>query len=41
MKKFGKFVRKRGNKGNQRMYNSKSNESNGTPNFTFYNYEKH
>jgi len=40
VKKFGKYLKRRGNKGNQRRYNSKRNDSNSTHNFTCYNCEK-
>jgi len=40
VKKFGKFLKGRGNKGNQRRYNSKQVDLNNTSNFTCYNCEK-
>ena len=39
-KKFVKYLKRRGNKGKQKRYNSKHNDSNSTPNFTYYNYGK-
>jgi len=37
VKKFEKYLKRRGNKGNQMRYNSKRNDSNITTNFTCYN----
>ena len=37
LKRFGKYLKRKGNKGNQRRYNSKWNDSSVTPNFSCYN----
>ena len=39
-KRFSKFLKRRGNKGNQRRYNSKQVDLNNTSSFTCYNCEK-
>jgi len=39
-KRFGKYIKRKGNKGNQRRYNSKHNDSNNTLNFSCYNCSK-
>jgi len=40
VKKFGKYLKKKGNKGNQRRYNSKQNDSSNSSKFSCYNYGK-
>jgi len=37
IKRFGKYLKRKGNKGNQMRYNSKRNDSNITPIFSYYN----
>jgi len=37
VKKFGKYLKKKGNKGNQRRYNSKQNDSSNSSKFSCYN----
>ena len=37
VKRFGKYLKRKGSKGNQKRYNSKRNESKNTPNFSCYN----
>ena len=37
VKKFGKYLKRKGNKGNQRRYNSKQNESSNSSKFLCYN----
>jgi len=37
VKKFGKYLKRKGNKGNQRRYNSKQNDSSNSSKFSCYN----
>jgi len=37
VKRFGKYLKRKGSKGNQKRYNSKQNKSNNTSNFSCYN----
>jgi len=40
LKRFGKYLKRKCNKGNQKRYSSKWNDSSNTPNFSCYNYGK-
>jgi len=40
VKGFGKYLKRKSNNGNQKRYNSKQNDSNNTPSFSYYNYGK-
>jgi len=40
VKRFGKYLKRKGNKGNQRRYISKQNDSSNTSKFSCYNYGK-
>jgi len=37
VKRFGKYVKRKGTKGNQRRYNSKQNDSSNSSKFSCYN----
>jgi len=37
VRRFGKYLKRKGNKGNQRRYISKRNDSSNTSNFSCYN----
>jgi len=37
VKKFGKYLKRKGNKGSQRRYNSKQNDSSNSSKFSCYN----
>ena len=37
VKRFGKYLIRKGNKGNQKRYTSKQNDSSNTPSFSYYN----
>jgi len=40
VKRFGKYLKRKGTKGNQRRYNSKQNDSSNSSKFSCYNYGK-